>query len=164
MQVAGERVRPGNELRVVAERQAVDAPRLRTDFDAEVRRRGAGLQVVIALDEHDVEGSAGLPPGAQGGQRGGRVRFRRVKEIAEEDERSGLRPVEHRLEARQRLARRALGHRDPARAKGRRLAEVRIGDDEAAARSPVDRAGREQFERLAAELDLQLRLHSSVTV
>ncbi len=51
----GHRVGAADELGVVTEREPVHAPRLLLDPDAEIRRRRAGLQVVISLDEHDVE-------------------------------------------------------------------------------------------------------------
>ena len=74
-----------DELRVVAERDRLDSPGLRHATNAQPGRRPARREIVISFDQHQVESVVFFAPAMKSCERGRRVRFSRMEEIAQED-------------------------------------------------------------------------------
>ena len=99
MQMPGDDVMAHLNGGRVPKRKRAEDQRLVDDFNPQRGRRIARPPVMVAANQRTGEPGVALSPFVQRGQSSGRVGFRRVQEIAEEDEvRGGITP-EQRIQA-----------------------------------------------------------------
>jgi hypothetical protein len=116
--------------------------------------RVAGPQVVVAAHHQDLQPAPPLAPGAH------RVKHRRrepgagVGEVAEHEEPPRPAANKRRVEPRQVARRASLGDRDRRRPKARRLADVRVRDQQRRAARPEQGALGHEQNRLAGQGDV----------
>lgn len=138
MHMPAENRRPAHLARLVSEGDAIFPIGTILATDVPVAARIAGAAVVVAADQKDFDLVAGFPPDADGLEcRVGCVHFA-VKEITQDDQavRAGF--LQQFGQRKQIVCGGSDGHRHPALAKHRRLAEVKISDDQRLLSRPID--------------------------
>ena len=131
MHVSCEHVAPGSRDRVVCPGEWCFDVRAVDTINSQRRWRIPGATIVIAAHEEHPNLLVSRAPCVDGVERCGMAPLAGMQEISEEYDASSLRRVEQGVESRERSGRGLLGHEDTGGAKGRSLAEVRIGDEQA---------------------------------
>jgi hypothetical protein len=139
---------------VVAQREAAQRQRLVDHAETKRGRRVAGTLVMVAAYQRQRQLRVLVPPLRQRGERGSGVRTNRMKEIAEKDHMPRAGGPCQRRHAGERRGGGALRHRHAEFSKRHRLADMRIGDQQAMLAGQVGGLVGQQRERPSGQLDL----------
>ena len=157
MDVAGEGEPDVGYRGLVAENERREERGRVETVDAEIGGRVAGMAVVIAPDELDLDGIALGPPAAELGQgTGGDTAGAGVEQVAEHDHPAGTGTGDRRVETVEIPPGGAAGDGDARRAERGGLAPVEVGHHQGAGAGPEERALREEPDGLAGELEVDV--------
>jgi len=139
----------------MAQRQRAQTQRLVDGLNAQRRRRITGMVVMVAAHQQQVQRRMLHTPLRQRLQRGRRVRMGRMQQVAEKDHATSTADGDGLAQPLQRLRRGAFRHRHALAAERGRLADVRVGHQQAPVIEQAGRTLRQQRQALAGNLDLQ---------